>query len=443
MDLEVFVHHFKNSFPHLVGKRVLVALSGGADSVALLHLLRNPVLGLSLEAAHVHHGVRGAEADGDAAFCEDLCTGMTIPFHLLRIDPTAPLISGREGTWRRLRYRALLDLKTTRGLDALATAHHSDDVAEGVLVQLLRGGGPRALSGIDAITGDGVIRPLLAWSRSDLSRWLEEEGRVWREDSSNRDPQHLRNRIRHELLPALEEASPALRHHLVHLAETLARDDRYLSDQLESMGSWIDPWEPEGGVPISSVAGLPPALRSRWLHAQAGKVGLTRVTRRQGELFEAMIEIGTPRAVTLGHRWRIRVAAARLWLEPPQTTPPYVIDLVPATIRQLPIPGWSVVLKDSTKPSPEARWWFGVEPGAGLLVRSPRPGDLVVVEGETVRVGKLLSRALPRHLRGAWPVCCESDRIQWIPGVWQGPEQPSRASHVVEVMRRERSSCVV
>ena len=438
-----FSDHFRARFPHMVGGRVLVALSGGADSVALLHLLQNPDLALSLEAAHVHHGVRGAEADGDASFCEDLCAGMAIPFHLLRIDPTVPLISGREGTWRRLRYRSLLDLKKTSGLDALATAHHSDDVAEGVLVQLLRGGGPRALSGIDEITEDGIIRPLLPWSRSDLSRWLEEEGRVWREDSSNRDPQHLRNRIRHELLPALEEASPALRRHLVHLAETLARDDRYLSDQLESMGSWIDPWEPEGGVPVSAVAGLPPALRSRWLHAQAGMVGLTRVTRRQAELFEAMIEIGAPRAVTLGHRWRIRVAAARLWLEPPETPSPYVFDLVPDTVYQLPIPGWSVGLKDSTKPSPEARWCFGVEPGAGLQIRSPRSGDVVVVDGESVRVGKLLARALPRHLRSTWPVCCESDRIQWIPGVWQGPEQASRASHVVEVMRRERSSCVV
>lgn len=438
-----FAEHFRARFPDLVGGKVLVALSGGADSVALLHLLRDPDLGLSLEAAHVHHGVRGAEADGDAAFCEDLCTGMTIPFHLLRIDPTTPLISGREGTWRRLRYRALLDLKTTRDLDALATAHHSDDVAEGVLVQLLRGGGPRALSGIDEITGEGVIRPLLAWSRADISSWLERRSLEWREDSSNRDPQHLRNRVRLELLPALEEVSPSLRHHLVHLAKNLARDDRYLSDQLESAGTWIDPWEPAGGVPISAVADLPQALRSRWLHAQAAMVGLTRVTRRQAELFETLVGHGQPRAVTLGGRWNIRRAGGKLWLEPPQTPSPFAFELVPDTVHQLPIPGWTVGLSKSTDPSPGVRWRFGVEPGVGLLVRSPRSGDVVVVDGKSVRVGKLLSGVLPRHLRSTWPVCCESDRIQWIPGVWQGPEQTSRASHVVEVMRRERSSCVV
>jgi len=437
MDLEVFAHHFQNNFPQLVGKRVLVALSGGADSVALLHLLQDPGLGLSLEAAHVHHGVRGAEADGDAAFCEDLCAGMAIPFHLLRVDPTTPLVSGREGTWRRLRYRALLDLKVTRNLDALATAHHRDDVAEGVLVQLLRGGGPRALSGIDEITGDGVIRPLLAWSRADISKWLEGRNLEWREDSSNRDPQHLRNRVRHELLPALEEASPSLRHHLVHLAMNLARDDRCLSDQLESAGTWIDPWEPEGGVPVSAVADLPQALRSRWLHAQAAMVGLTRVTRRQAELFESLVGRGHPRAVTLGARWTIRRAGGRLWLEPPGTQPVYAVDLVEDVVFDLPLVGWCVRFRSAADPPPGLRWRIHVDQGARLSVRSPRGGDRVEVNGDFVRVPQLIAKKLPRHLRSAWPVCCESDRIQWIPGVWQGPEQSHRASHVVEVMRRE------
>jgi len=443
MDLDVFAYHFKNSFPHLVGRRVLVALSGGSDSVALLHLLQDPGLGLSLEAAHVHHGFRGAVADGDASFCEDLCAEMTIPFHLLRIDPTAPLISGREGTWRRLRYRALLNLKEARSLDALATAHHRDDVAEGVLVQLLRGGGPRALSGIDDITCDGVIRPLLAWSRADISSWLEGRNLEWREDSSNRDPQHLRNRVRLELLPALEEASPSLRHHLVHLAKNLARDDRYLSDQLESAGTWIDPWEPEGGVPISAVADLPQALRSRWLHAQAAMVGLTRVTRRQAELFETLLGHGQPRAVTLGGRWNIRRAGGKLWLEPPETPPAYAVDLVEHVVFDLPLVGWCVRFRPAADPPPGLRWRFHTDRGARLSMRSPRGDDRVKVDGDFVGVPQLIAKKLPRHLRSAWPVCCESDRIPWIPGVWQGPEQPNRASHVVEVMRRERSSCVV
>ena len=438
-----FAESFRARFPYLVGRRILVALSGGADSVALLHLLREPDLALRLEAAHVHHGVRGAEADGDAAFCEDLCCGLEIPFHLLRIDPAAPLGSGREGTWRRLRYRALFDLKSSRRLDAIATAHHRDDVAEGVVVQLLRGGGPRALSGIDEATADGVIRPLLAWWRADISGWLEGRGLQWREDSSNRDPQHLRNRVRLQLLPGLEAASPALRRHLVHLAEALARDDRYLSEQLESVGSWIDPWEPAGGVPVAAVAGLAPALRWRWLHAQAERIGLTRVTRRQAELFDTMVVRGGLRAVTLGGRWSIRRAGGMLWLEPPDTPPVYAIQLVEDVCFDLPLAGWSVRFGPVSDPPPGLRWRFHADRGARLAMRSPRGEDRVVVDGKNIRVTKLLARMLPRHLRSTWPVCCESDRIQWIPGVWRGPEQPTPAGHVVEVMRRERPSCVI
>ncbi len=443
MDSVELVEHFRATFPHLIGRRVLVALSGGADSVALLHLLRRPELALDLGAAHVHHGVRGDEADGDAVFCEDLCGGLSIPYYGLKIDPLAATGAGREATWRQHRYRVLLELAASHRFDAVATGHHRDDVAEGVLVQLLRGGGPRALSGIDEITDDGVIRPLLIWSRAEITSWLEGRDLEWREDSSNRDLHHLRNRVRHQLLPALEEASPSLRHHLVHLAKNLAQDDRCLSDQLASTGTWIDPWDPEGGVPISAVAGMPPALRSRWLHAQAARIGLTRVTRRQAELFESLVGRGELRAVTLGGRWSIRRAGGKLWLEPPETPPVYTFELVENVVFDLPLPGWCVRFGAAADPPPGLRWHFPAERGARLSVRSPRGDDRVVVDGDSVRVPKLIAGKLPRHLRSTWPVCCESDRIQWIPGVWQGPEQPHRASHVVEVIRRERSSCVV
>ena len=438
----VFVEHFREAFPHLINRRVLVALSGGADSVALLHLLRSPELALKLEAAHVHHGVRGHEADGDAEFSETLCAELKIPFHLLRFDPQPLMSSGREATWRQLRYGLLLDLAQTRECDAVATGHHRDDAAEGVLVQLLRGGGPRALAGITENTGS-VIRPLLSWSRADLVSWLGEQGLAWREDSSNLDLHHLRNLVRHHLMPQLEEASPSLRSHLVHLADALAQDDRYFSQQLEALGTWIDPWDPDGGVSISAVADLAPALRSRWLHAQAAKIGLARVTRRQVELFTRMIDTSGVRAVTLGDRWCIRKARGFLWLEPPGTPDPVAIDLVENVCFDLPLPGWCIRLGPAAEADPAVRWRFDTDRPVDLHVRSPRKGDIVEVEGQPARVSKLLARKLPRHLRSSWPVCCESDRIQWIPGVWRGPEPSTGASHVVEVMRCERPSCVI
>ena len=125
MDLAEFPLHFLATFPDVVGQRVLVALSGGPDSVALLHLLGHPDLGLELEAVHVHHGIRGEEADADAVFCEELCLELTIPFHLHRISAGQPMPAGREGTWRELRYRALFNFREERTAAAVAKARRT------------------------------------------------------------------------------------------------------------------------------------------------------------------------------------------------------------------------------------------------------------------------------------------------------------------------------
>ena len=436
MDLAEFPSHFAATFPALVGRRVLVAFSGGADSVALLHLLRHRHLELELEAAHVHHGIRGAEADEDASSCARHCRELAIPFHLLHLPEEAPLHAGREGTWRRLRYHALLELARTGELSAVATGHHRDDVAEGVLVQLLRGGGPRALAGIATETTEGVIRPLLPWNRPEILAWLEERQIPWREDSSNLNPQHLRNRVRHRLLPELLEASPSLREHLVHLAESLAESEAFFAGELKARARWIDPWEPDGGVPAAAIRELAAPLRARWLHAQAARVGIERVTRRQLQLFHTLIDCASPTAVSLGHRWRLRLARRHLWLEPPQPPAAYDLGLVPGEIVELPLPGWQIRIRETPGPEAGLRWRWRPPTGVGLGVRNTRPGERVEVNRKEVPVQRLLAKSLPRHLRRAWPVFCEDDKIYWIPGVWQAPAASSREDLVVEVIRR-------
>jgi tRNA(Ile)-lysidine synthetase-like protein len=443
MPLTDFVKHFRTGFPELVGRRVLVALSGGADSTALLHLLRAKDLALELEAAHVHHGVRGTEADDHASFCESLCAELSVPFHFLRIDPRPPLSSGREGTWRHLRYRVLEQLRKRGDFKAIATGHHRDDVAEGVIVQLLRGGGPRALSGIEASSATGIVRPLLQWSREEIRSWLEERGIEWREDSSNLDFSHLRNRVRHDLLPGLEPFSPAIRYHLAHLARTLATDEAHFARELVDRARWIDPWDPDGGVPEAAIHALSPSLRVRWLHAQASRIGLHRVTRRQADLFAHMIDEGHPRAVTLGERWTLRIARQQLWLEPPTCPDGFDHLLELGSTVDLPIPGWRVGLGGSTGARSEIRWSKPSHPDSDLRVRNVDPDDRIEVDGEFVRATKIIARRLPRHLRTVWPVFCEDDRIYWIPGAWQGPIFEGRGGHIVEVMRREKhADCV-
>ena len=232
------------------GMRLAVGLSGGADSVALLCALaeRSGELGLVLHVAHLHHGLRGAEADADLEFCRDLAAKLGLPFHESRVDTAAearraPKTSAVdssdsipsdsiEGTARRLRYswfRQLLSksLPHAVALDAVATAHTQDDQAETVLAKFLRGAWTEGLSGIHPVLQfpEGIIiRPLLHTTRVEIEAFLHARNQQWREDSTNRHLTFMRNRIRHELLPQLGTWNPQLRDHLAQMAE-LARDE--------------------------------------------------------------------------------------------------------------------------------------------------------------------------------------------------------------------------
>lgn len=195
------------------GKGLLLAVSGGADSVALLHGAVAQLVGRaqSIHVAHVNHHMRGAESDADAEFVRDLADSIGLPFHLLDADVMAShAASGGgsvEATARRLRYELLAETALQHKLDAIVTAHHRDDQAETVLHNLLRGTGLRGLSGMNAIrtlsNGCQLLRPMLQITHDDVLRYLAESGRAFRTDGSNLDRTILRNRIRNELLPTL------------------------------------------------------------------------------------------------------------------------------------------------------------------------------------------------------------------------------------------------
>ena len=437
MDTAEFVEHFERTFPDLVGQSLLVALSGGGDSVALLHLLRDPALDLRLSAAHVHHGLRGAEADADAEFCRLLCGSLEIPFKLIPLPDDHERPTTGEAAWRRRRYRALHEHAASREIPVVATAHHRDDVAEGVLVQLLRGAGPRAMAGIATETRDGLIRPLLPWGRQEISRWLREQEIDWREDSSNLDTRRLRNRIRHVVLPELEVETPRLRKHLVNLAADLSEGEAFLAAELARRAGFADPWDPTGGVDIGTLADLPRALRTRWLHGQAHRLGVDRATRRQLELFHLCLDTGSPRSVTMNERWRLRTARGRIWAEPPTNPAGTTMTLQTGRTVKLAIPGWKARISTPGHLHPGARWrWRPRSAEAVISLRPAGADDRIVVTPEATRnARKMISETLPRHLRSAWPLFCENDMICWIPGVWQHPEPGDPSNRVVEVYR--------
>jgi tRNA(Ile)-lysidine synthase len=225
------------------GERVCVAVSGGADSVALLLALleantpspqnKLPV-GIVLSAAHVHHGLRGAEADADEAFVRELCARIHLPLHVFRVDTPARQASEGEGleeAARELRYAALLGLD----VDTVATAHTLDDQAETVMMKLLRGAWTEGLGGISPVKRDTsnnvqseprakIVRPMLGVSRAEVEAFLSARGQAWRTDSSNAELAQTRNRVRHELMPVLRGFNPGIDALLANVA-TIARDE--------------------------------------------------------------------------------------------------------------------------------------------------------------------------------------------------------------------------
>jgi tRNA(Ile)-lysidine synthase len=214
------------------GLRLAVAVSGGADSVALLRGLMKaaPEIGLVLSVAHVHHGIRGAEADADAEFVSSLAAVHGMPFRRHDVDTPAAARENRETmeeAARNLRYAWFRELLEQGGADAVATAHTLDDQAETVLHKLLRGAWTEGLGGIHPVIqcACGVIlRPFLGARRVEIEAWLREIGQAWRDDASNADMAFTRNRIRHELLPGMAEYNPQIYSQLANMA-MLARDE--------------------------------------------------------------------------------------------------------------------------------------------------------------------------------------------------------------------------
>ena len=215
------------------GDGVVVGLSGGPDSVFLLYALHTlqARLGFTLRAVHVHHGIRGAEADRDEAFSEKLCAKLAVPFQAVHV--AAPEYAAQHGlsleeAARILRYEALETARQQMGTPSawIAVAHHLDDQAETVLHNLVRGAGLRGLAGMEN-RRNHVIRPLLSIKREDILKWLEQNNIPYVTDSTNADPHYTRNRIRSTVLPELRAINPEASAHIAHSAALLREADAY------------------------------------------------------------------------------------------------------------------------------------------------------------------------------------------------------------------------
>ena len=312
------------------GERVAVALSGGADSTALLlGLLEANAgkdgLGVVISAAHVHHGLRGEDADADEAFVAALCAELGIGLTVFQVDTAARQSregEGLEEAARALRYQELRGILHRGGLDVIATGHTLDDQAETVVMKMLRGAWTEGLGGISpelrgaeegdggvpgsrqaqgekrgAAAGGSFIRPLLGVRRIEVEAFLRDRGQTWREDASNRDLGLTRNRVRHTLMPRLREFNPGIDTLLARTAEVAREEEAYWQAEVDRvLPQVLLPGRPVrgGGRAVSTsggeaccaleilrLAGMAAALRRRVVRAAAASVSGRSMTSEE------------------------------------------------------------------------------------------------------------------------------------------------------------------
>ena len=217
------------------GDTVLVAFSGGADSLSLLVALDmlKEELDFQLAAAHVHHGIRAESAERDLDFCRSFCEERKIPFYFRRVD--APAYAKEKGesleeAARHLRYQALFEIAEEAGAKKIAVAHHREDQAETLLFQLIRGSGLRGLSAMRPVNGP-LIRPLLDLTKEEILAFLEEQGLPWCEDETNEEDSGSRAKIRHHVIPALTDVRPDAVTNLVRTAGYLGKLDESFTNE--------------------------------------------------------------------------------------------------------------------------------------------------------------------------------------------------------------------
>lgn len=416
------------------GDTVVVAVSGGADSVALLDILVSLAdLRLRLVVAHLNHTLRGDESDADEEFVRQRAIHYGLPAEISRVDVKGLSRQKKlslEEAGRVARYDFLAAVARNYGSAAIGLAHHADDQAETVLLRLLRGAGASGLCAMSPKSGANLVRPLLAVKRQEIEVYLRERGISYRHDSTNSDREFLRNRVRHELLPYLETYNPAVRERLVATAQALARDEEVLEEETDTAFARCTRGRLDAvAFHLPAIASEPAGIRYR-LYRRAlllAKGGLERIAVAHLQAIDRMIRAGRKPHATLSLPDGMMVARSYDTL----TFLP-VPDGLASTATETEIDGPGVhVLPGGVRlevgaalpPAP----WEGLSPGSACfdadaapfpwLVRAFMPGDRIVPLGMTghKKVKDLfIDEKVPRKKRQRLPLIFSGGKLLWV-----------------------------
>jgi tRNA(Ile)-lysidine synthase len=416
------------------GDRVGAAVSGGADSVALLRVLLElrGELGIVLSAVHVHHGIRGKEADDDERFVAELAAKFDLPMHRERADVPGHAFREKisvESSARELRYEFFKRLLATGTCDKIATAHTLDDQAETVLLRIVRGTGTRGLAAIPPLRDASpqltarIVRPLLGTQRSEIEAYLRRLGQSWREDSTNKDRKHMRNRVRHELLPLLEaEFNPGVRQSLVNLAEIARAEEEHWTAELAHL--WPKLISQQGDVTSVSrdkLLAIPLALRRRALVDLADHLDLP-VGFDDIELMLHLAEDrGTEHEFESG--WLVVSSKHNLEFRQRRAFPQanaYSLPLeVPGSLElptQLRIQARLLQAEDASRYNSATLLAYD-RLELPLQIRNWQPGDRFWAAGskQAEKLKRLFQeRHIPAEDRTTWPVVLSGEHIVWV-----------------------------
>lgn len=430
------------------GSKVLCALSGGADSVCLLHLLYRlrPVLGIRLAAAHYNHGLRGEESLRDERFVEELVQQCCGPDRT--VTPALPGVElavgrgdvaaaardtgrGVEETAREMRYDFLQQTAQRLGCTVIATAHNADDNAETMVMNLLRGTGLRGLGGIPPVR-DGIVRPLLTTTRGEIEDYLRTQGLTWVEDSTNGDDRYFRNRVRHQVLPALRAAAPDCDRKLMAAAEKLRRDEAYLQRLADEALSGAEERGGQLRVPAAAVGELDDVLALRCARRLMTRVrgGDSRCTAAHLQAIVELCRGADPSGqADLPGGLKARREYDTLVLERAGSAPD-------PEERPLPMPGelswgrWQIrCRREEYAGRPNGPWDFWLEGEIpALTVDRRRVGDELALPGRrSKRVKKwLIEEKIPAAQRDGLPVLRRGETVAAVGGL--GPDRAAAAA---------------